>query len=193
VSERLDLPFVLELLENQLKIYVGLNAPSRIFVHAGVVEHNGRAIVLPGLSFSGKTTLVLALVRAGTTYYSDEYAVIDESGWVHSYAKPLSVRGPDQVQVDHRVEHFGGQTGHEPLRIGAAVFAEYRSGAQWSPRQLSPGQGSLEMLKNTLAAQSRADEALPVIHKALEGAVLLAGDRGEADETARQLLESVLV
>jgi hypothetical protein len=49
------------------------------------------------------------------------------------------------------------------------------------------------MLKNTLAAQSRADEALPVIHKALEGAVLLAGDRGEADETARQLLESVLV
>jgi hypothetical protein len=36
------------------------------------------------LSYSGKTTLVSELIRAGATYYSDEYAVIDERGRVHA-------------------------------------------------------------------------------------------------------------
>ena len=39
----------------------------------------GRAIVIPGRTFSGKSTLVAELVRAGATYYSDEYAVEDET------------------------------------------------------------------------------------------------------------------
>src|SRR4051794_20574153 len=48
--------------------------------------------VIPRVSHSGKTTLVAALVRAGATYYSDEYAVFDAQGSVHPYARPLGIR-----------------------------------------------------------------------------------------------------
>lgn len=191
VSKGIDLGFALELLEGQIRMYVGLNAPNRIFVHAGVVAHRGAAIVMPGLSFAGKTTLVLAMVRAGATYYSDDYAVIDEAGLVHPYPKPLSVRDEEQVQTDQAVERFGGVAGAEPLRIGAVAFAEYRPGAQWQPNELSPGQGLLAMLENTLSIRARSEEAMTVLRRALSGAVILAGERGEAEKITQQLLDLV--
>ena len=83
---------VLEALETDLQLYVAERARRRVFVHAGVVGWRGRAIVIPGRTMSGKTTLVRALVRAGATYYSDEYAVLDERGRVHPYLKPMSMR-----------------------------------------------------------------------------------------------------
>ena len=67
--------------------------------------------MLPAPSFGGKTTLVAALVRAGAIYYSDEFAVLDEQGFVHPYAKPLSIRGADNWQVNHSVASLGGVVG----------------------------------------------------------------------------------
>jgi hypothetical protein len=190
-ATRIDLDFALTLLEAQLRIHVGLNAPNRIFVHAGVVAHEGRVIVLPGLSMAGKTTLVLALVRAGAVYYSDEFAVLDEKGLVHPYAKPVSIRDGDQIQSDHEIERFGGVAGDEALDVSAIVFTEYRPRAEWNPIELSPGRAVLTMFRNTLAAIKRTEEAMRVIKLAVEGAVLLEGERGEADEMAQDLLDRV--
>jgi hypothetical protein len=190
-AQRIDLDFALTLLEAQVRIHVGLNAPSRIFVHAGVVAHEGRVIVLPGLSMAGKTTLVLALVRAGAVYYSDEFAVLDERGLVHPYAKPVSIRDGDQIQSDHEIERFGGVAGDEALEVNAVVFAEYRPGAEWSPIELSPGRAALTMFRNTLAAIKRSEEAMRTIKLAVDGALLLEGDRGEASEMAQPLLHRI--
>src|SRR5215213_11588704 len=184
-----DLDFALLLLDSQIRISVGLHAPNRIFVHAGVVAHEGRAIVLPGLSFAGKTTLVVALIGAGATYYSDEFAVLDEQGRVHPYAKSLSIRQRERAQSDHDVESFGGSAGAEPLRIGAVVFTKYRAGAEWEPTRLSPARGALAMLEHTLPVLERSEESIRAIRRAIDGAVLLEGDRGEAGATARQLLD----
>jgi hypothetical protein len=191
VTKGIDLDFALTLLEAQLRIHVGLRAPNRIFVHAGVVAHEGRAIVVPGLSMAGKTTLVLALVRAGAVYYSDEFAVLDEQGLVHPYAKPVSVRDEGQIQSDHDIERFGGIAGAEPLEVSAVVFAKYRPGAEWNPTELSPGRGALSMFQNTLAALKRSEEAMRTIKLAVDGAVLLEGDRGEASEMAQDLLDRI--
>ncbi len=191
VANGLDLEFALMLLDSQLRIYVGLQAPNRIFVHAGVVAHRGRAMIIPGLSFAGKTTLVVALVRAGAVYYSDEFAVIDERGLVHPYARSPSVRDHAGVQSEHHVDRFAGAVGDEPLRIGAVVFTTYRAGAEWKPTPLSPGRGVLAMLANTLAALKRSEEAMRVITLAIDGAVVLESERGEARELAPRLLELV--
>ena len=188
-----DLDFALMLLDGQIRISVGLHAPNRIFIHAGVVAHEGRAIVLPGLSFAGKTTLVVALIGAGATYYSDEFAVLDEQGLVHPYAKSLSIRERERAQSDHEVESFGGIAGAEPLRIGAVVFTKYRAGAEWEPTRLSPARGALAMLEHTLPVLERSEESIRAIRRAIDGAVLLEGDRGEAGATARQLLDRVSV
>jgi len=83
---------VLRELESDFHRCVAENARRWIFVHAGVVAWGGRAIVIPGATQSGKTSLVAALVRAGAVYLSDEYAVFDARGRVHPYPKPLSIR-----------------------------------------------------------------------------------------------------
>ena len=189
VSRHAELPLVLHLLENELRTYVGLHAPSRIFVHAGVVALDDRVIILPGRSFSGKTRIVLELVRLGATYYSDEYAVIDPDGLVHPYAKPLSLRDHNQVQQDHHVDDLGGRAGDRALPVAAMVHTTFRPGAVWQPEQLTVGKGVLAMMLHTLAARTRADEALPTVRRAVEGALLLEGDRGEAAEVAPKLLE----
>jgi len=75
--EHASLDVALGLIDADLRMLIATNTPDWIFVHAGVVALRGRALVIPGESFSGKTTLVRALVEAGATYYSDEYAVLD--------------------------------------------------------------------------------------------------------------------
>ena len=96
-------------------MYIALHAPNHVFVHAGVVGVEDRAIVLPGRSFAGKTTLVAALVKAGAEYWSDEYAVLDADGLVHPYPKPLSVRINDTRETDEQpVESLGGRAGEGP-------------------------------------------------------------------------------
>lgn len=187
----LTLEIALEVLRSQLYAHIALDAPDRVFVHAGVVGHGEHAIVIPGPSFSGKTTLVAELVRAGAVYYSDEYAVLDYAGLVHPYAKPLSVRGEDYQQVNHAVASLGGAEGDRPLPVGTILVSEYRPGAQWRPSPLSAGEGVLAMLANSVAARSKPAEVLRSITRAVDGAAVLGGDRGEASSVVSQLLAGV--
>lgn len=187
-SNRLDLDFALALLEGQLREYVALHAPDWIFVHAGAVAHRGKAIIIPGLSFAGKTTLVAGLVRSGAIYYSDEYALLDEQGLMHPYPKPLSIRNQQRVQVDHDVHTLGGTAGEEPVPVGAIVTTTYRAGAAWQPRKGSSGEGVLALLAHTVAAQERPSQVMRVLTRAAEDAVVIESNRGEADELAPKLL-----
>ena len=67
---------------SRIELLVAAALPDRVAVHAGVVAFAGRAVVIPGPSHSGKSTLVQALVEAGATYLSDEFALLDEAGRV---------------------------------------------------------------------------------------------------------------
>jgi hypothetical protein len=193
VLARSDLNVTLHVFDAQLRAYIAQFSPNHIFVHAGTVGYRGRAIVIPGRSFSGKTTLVAELVRAGATYYSDEYAVLDESGLVHPYAKPLSIRGNTAVGTRHDVESLGGTAGTEPLPLGVIVFTQYLPGATWEPQQLSSGELVLAMLANTVPAQDRPEETMHALRAAVDGsgAIGLQGDRGEAVVMVEQVLADV--
>ncbi len=185
VSGSVDVEVALHVLDSRLRRHVALKAPNHIFVHAGAVAYGGRAVLIPGMSFSGKSTLVAELVRAGATYYSDEYAVLDQDGLVHPYAKPLSMRAGGRDQTNHHVSAFGGIAGEEPAEVGLVVVTQYRPGAQWQPRRVSAGAGVMALIGNTVPARDRPEEALPVVRKAAEGAIFLEGDRGEAAAVAR--------
>lgn len=60
-----NLDMTLEVLDSQIRGHVALHAPDRVLVHAGVVGIGKSAIVIPGGSFSGRTTLVAEFIRAG--------------------------------------------------------------------------------------------------------------------------------
>jgi len=178
----------LDRLEVDLQASVAARARRRVFVHAGVVGWNGQAVVLPGYSFSGKSTLVAALVQAGARYYSDEFAVLDAKGRVHPFARHLILRSPDGRKHVRPVLEDPDGARIPPLPVGVVVAARYRPGGRWRPRRLSPGQGLLAMLRHTVPARSRPREAVRVLCKALSRATVIQTARGEADETARTLL-----
>src|SRR6202140_208685 len=174
---------VLDAFESHVQLTIAEYAPRRIFVHAGVVGWKDGAILIPGLSHSGKTTLVDQLIRAGATYYSDEYAVLDERGRVHPYPRALGMRLPNgQESKRVRAEEIGAVVGSKPLRVGLVVSTSYKDGARWRPKQVTRGKGVLELMSNTVSARSQPELALTVLPVALESARILKGVRGEARE-----------
>jgi hypothetical protein len=188
----LDEETILRVFESDLQLYVAERAPRRVFVHAGVVGWKGQAIVIPGRSLSGKTTLVAELVRAGAVYYSDEYAVLDAEGRVHPYARPLAVReGAGLAQTRRTVEEFGGRAGRKALPVGLVVVSRYEQGGRWRPRRLSPGEGVLEMLANTVSARRAPARALTALSEVAARTVILAGARGEASHAAESILSGL--
>jgi hypothetical protein len=180
---------VLDDFESHVQLTVAEHAPRRIFVHAGVVGWKDRAILIPGLSHSGKTTLVDQLIRAGATYYSDEYAVLDGRGRVHPYPRALGMRSPGSDQSTRvRAEDIGAAVGSKPLRVGLVVSTNFKDGARWRPREVTRGRGVLELMSNTVSARSQPELALTVLPAALASAQILKGVRGEA----REIVESIL-
>jgi hypothetical protein len=184
-----DLEMAVAVLESRLKRYVAEHAPERIFVHAGAVASGGRAILIPGPTFTGKTTLVSELLRAGAEYLSDEYAVLNEAGWVSPYQRPLAMRSGGLSQRPYPAAEFGAKVATEPVPVALVVLTEFSAGARWRPRRLTPGDGVLALLANTLAAQDRPKESLRAVSKAVEGALVVESERGEAVEVANSVLE----
>ena len=186
-----DLRHALAVLESELRQSVAARSTRRTFVHAGVVGWRGRAIVVPGRSRSGKTTLVAELIRAGASYLSDEFAVLDARGRVHPFAKPLSIRGLGGCDVHVRrpsAEELGGQSAKAPLPVGLVVLAAHRPGARWEPATLTAGQAVIEMLAHTVPARLRPAESLQALERAVARAVVVKGERDEAAELAPRLL-----
>jgi hypothetical protein len=184
---------VLEVLESDLQLYVAERARRRVFVHAGVVAWNGSAIVIPGPTHSGKTTLVAELLRAGATYYSDEYAVLDAKGRVHPYPRPLSLRRHASDPKPERVKAaaLGAPIGDGPLPVRLIALTAFRDGARWRPRRLTPGQATLALLENTVPARRRPKTSLTALHAAVQDAEVVKGARGDARAMAEKLLERV--
>jgi hypothetical protein len=192
IYRSLDFENVLEYFETNLHNWVALYARRRVFVHAGVVGWRGKAIVIPGHSLCGKTTLVAELVRAGATYYSDEFAVLDSRGRVHPFPRPLGVRELGElIQTRCAIEKLGGEAGVGPLPVRMVVFSQYKQGARWRPRQLSEGQGVLALLDHARAVRLQPESTLATMRKVASRSTILKGARGEAKEAAYYILDYI--
>jgi hypothetical protein len=155
----------------------------RTFIHAGVVGWAGFAVLIPGRSFAGKSTLVAALIRAGASYYSDEFAVVDKRGRVHPYARPLQMREEhSHRQTSHPVEAFGARSAIRPLPVKLILVTRFEPGACWRPRQLTPGIGVLKLLDNTVSARRSPAAALRSLKQVVAKAQIVRSPRGEASQ-----------
>lgn len=190
VARTADVARTLDAFESDLHLYVAEMSRRRVFVHAGAVGWRGGAILLPGRSFAGKSTLVAELIRAGADYYSDEYAVLDARGRVHPFARPLSIRGSaPQVRRRETAESLGGRTGVKPLPVRAVVLSRFKEGARWRPKRLTQGHGLLALLDHTVPARRDPGRALNALRQVVARAVVVQSLRGEAKETAPSVLE----
>lgn len=173
-----------------LRVAVAEHAVGRVVLHAGVVGWKGRAIILPARSFEGKTTLTAALIAEGAEYYSDDYAVFDEEGLVHPFARKLSIRRPNgEPDVSLSAEAMGGKTGTEPLRAGLVALTRFEENAVWEPEVLSPGRGVMEMVPHTIPIRKEPGRSLKVLDIIARNAIIVRGSRGDAKKFAKILLE----
>ncbi len=159
-----------------------------LLLHAGVLVHDRRAILLPGRSFAGKSTLVRALVRAGAVYYSDDLAAVDAAGRVHAVPRRLAIRRTptDVTHVD--ASHLGWTPCCPPRPIKNTLLTRYRPGASFAPRRLSPGRGALALFGHALSAASTPEQTFRAVVALASRVPVYATDRGEAEVTAAAIL-----
>jgi hypothetical protein len=140
------------MLEWGLNWCVAMHAHHYLVIHAGVVEKNGFAAILPAPPGSGKSTLTAALALSGWRLLSDELTLIDRAtGLIHPLPRPVSLKNasipliqafaPDAFltravhdtakgSVAHlRPPRDSVRRQHEPARPGWVIFPKWQAGA----------------------------------------------------------------
>ena len=180
---------VFQWLRQDIDTTVSQRSRQMLFVHAGVVGWRGLAIVIPGRSHSGKSTLVAELVRRGAVYYSDEFAVLDETGRVHPYKRSPVLRDQARKPQDLRLLRESEPT--EPLPIGLIVAGHYQPGVTWRPAIVRGAQAVLPLIDGTVLARQESARILRIAARVAPSVVTLRGLRPEATDVAAQLLDLV--
>lgn len=176
---------------SKLRITVAEFAVEKVFIHSGAVCWKNKAIIFPAQTFSGKTALTAALVKRGAIYYSDEYAVLDRDGFLHPFPKTLSIRGEidDKIQVEYTVESLGGKSGTKKIPVGMILITEYKPNAVWKPEILTPANGIMEIIKNTLPIRNDPNFVLNVLNRTVDRAAVVKSRRGDVEKCADSILD----
>ena len=183
-----DFSEICDAFESECHKDVALNAPGFVFVHAGAVVMKHGAVLFPGRSLSGKTTLVRACLDAGARLLSDEYAVLDGDGHVHPFPRPLGIRGSAGYrQTRVPAAQLGAAVAEGPSRVSAIVSCRFEGGRRFRPRPLSHGNAILELLRHSVPARTRPEETLAALGAVVGGARAWRGVRGEAKEVVEFL------
>lgn len=179
--------FLVRALERRIREHLALVAPGWVFIHAGVVAGPAGAVLIPGRSFTGKTTLVGEFLRSGWSYCSDEYAVLDAAGRVHPYPRPLSVRDADgRISLDPA--RLGAPVSAGPLPAAAILRLPYEPDGGFAVALGEPGEAMVTLIENAIAARSRHAEVMAATARVARAAAFLTGRRADAAEAVERLL-----
>ncbi|HTZ88733.1 MAG TPA: hypothetical protein VMA71_00250 [Alloacidobacterium sp.] len=160
-------------------------------VHAGAVLWDGKALLLPGATHAGKSSLVAELLRRGATYFSDEYALIDSEGRVHPYPRPLLLRNGCPEQLPVLAAECNAPVGTAPAPVGWILALEYRPASPWSVATVSQSEALLTLLRNTPHVLAESPEMVAVFQRAVATAHCYSGSRSDAAHTVDQILQLI--
>lgn len=160
-------------------------------VHAGAVQWGARALLLPGATHAGKSSLVAELLRRGATYFSDEYALIDSEGRVHPYPRPLLLRNGCPQQFPVLPGECNASVGDAPVPVGWILSLEYKPADTWSVAAVPQSEVVLTLLRNTPHVLAESSNMVGAFQRAVAGAACYAGCRSEAVQAADQIIQLV--
>jgi HprK-related kinase A len=88
--------------EMGMNLQMALGQKRFLLLHAGIVEREGRALILTGHSGAGKSTLSALLGERGWRFMGDEFGLLDPAtGLLHPFPRAISLK-------NHSVALFGG-------------------------------------------------------------------------------------
>ena len=181
-----DVRDAFEAMEASMRLFIAMRA-QRLYVHSGAVGLARGALLLPGCSGAGKTTLVRSLLGAGASYFSDEYAVLDADARLHPFARDLSVRQDGDHPLRLPPAALGSPAGRGPARVGLVLLTRYRAGARFRPRRLTGGPALLGLLAHAVPARIRPEDTVEGLARLVGRAVVLQGVRGEVEQVSEWL------
>ena len=169
----------LEVLVGQITATVTTLHRRLVFVHAGSVAINDRALLLVGPSGAGKTSTVSTLLTCGASYLSDEVALLDPgTGAVLSFHLPMAIkpgtaRAAGTLPPGREITSQGRVSFRLPLRLAreaplrTVVFLE--RGDTPRLRDLSRAEALLRLARQASSFQSadRVDDAFRAWARAL--------------------------
>jgi hypothetical protein len=172
------------------------------FVHAAVVAWHGRALVLPGLSRAGKSTLALALVLEGAGYLSDELLCYTRAGRAEPLPRALKLRDECVAYFPELAGRFAGAgegrfVPFEALRAdvlaapappGAIVVPRWSPEAHDRPQAITRGEALLALAAASLNFGAHREASLDWLVELLDGAATYALAWREPRAAARALL-----
>lgn len=176
-----DLDEVCTYLAGRIYHCIAAHSPE-LFVHTGAVSLAGGAVLFPGSSLAGKSTLVQAMLALGAGYLSDEFAVLSSgSSLVQPFPRTIRLRtGPSGAA-------YVAPPGPLPLR--AVIAVRYAEGLQGLRiREMSAGETALRLFQNTVSAQRLGSGALQQLLAACRDSRGWAGTRGDASAAAQKIM-----
>ena len=188
------------------------SVPDDLVLHAGAVADGGRAVLLPGGSNHGKSTLTTALVADGFSYLTDEAAAIVDGLRVRPYPKSIAL-DPGSFPLFPALapsEDLGGLAravvGREwhiaptlvgavsgPAPVAAVICPQWRAGASTRVLPLGPTEALHLLLGDAFdfsVGGQRVFERLVELVRTVPVVKLSYGDTASAVAAVRGILET---
>jgi len=179
-----------------------------LVLHAAAVVKGQLAVVLPGNTGAGKTTLTAHLVRRGFRYLTDELTYLPfGSSLVTGFPRPLGLKvsGRSLVETERWDVVPGSSTtlvlpeaashaGAPATGLSAIVFPRFESGAQVSALPLTAAATAMRLMGTLLNARNLDGHGFAEVTAAARrtcGFELTFGDAREAADEVCGLLESI--
>jgi HprK-related kinase A len=192
-------------LEWGLNWCVSTHAHQYLIIHAGVVEKNGLAAILPAPPGSGKSTLTAALMLSGWRLLSDELTLIDRArGLIRPLPRPVSLKNQSiDIIRAFSTEAFVNRESrdtlkgtvahlrplrdsvarqHEPAKAGWIVFPRWRQGAATSLTPRSKAQTFMFLAQNAFNYSHLGADGFRVGAELVEGAACYDFEYSRLDE-----------
>lgn len=160
-------------------------------VHAGAVLIDGGALILPGATHAGKSSLVAELLRRGASHLSDEYALIDKKGYVHAYPRPLLLRDGAPPQSLTLPADLNASFAAGPAPVRWIFSAGYVPGSTWDIREMSQGEAVMLLLRNTPHEMTQTPEIVDQFLRVAATSACYQGTRGDAVAAADHILNLI--
>jgi len=157
-----------------------------LLLHSAAVAWNGRAVVLPGASGAGKTTLCAHLVQRGLSYLTDELAMMsfreDAAATVEGFCRPMAIKPGawPSLEIDLATDADAGDSlvtsdGYfvRPERLNSSavrtatvhafVFPRRAPREAAALRRLTKAEAALALLANLVNARNLPEHGLALV------------------------------
>lgn len=179
------------LLEWGLNWCISSHCHQYLTIHAGVIEKNGFAAILPAPPGSGKSTLTAALVHRGWRLLSDELALISRrTGQLMPIARPVNLKNqsidiirafePSAVIGEAAKETTKGTVAHmrapaesvaranEAARPAWVIFPRYEAGTTARLSPLPKGEAFMELADSAFNYSALGEEGFRVLANTID-------------------------